>query len=230
MAAMNSYYDIRARVRYYGQLPRNVRRKWESGHDPAGRSVKYEVVLGEMDFASDGFMSDAIPIPADKPVDLSQRRESVHEDLANLVLDAGSLYRFTKSWGFLNGQVEHNNRAFRTRPEDIAIYQSLLRRAWKGERRAIDDIARKVVARINVNPTGVEIAVDDPWNFASLLFLLDHAVGITKVCTNPDCSSPYFLQQRRGQKFCTHKCAVLINVRRFRERGVRNLKPTRGEK
>lgn len=39
-----------------------------------------------------------------------------------------------------------------------------------------------------------------------------------KICENPDCPSPQFAQQRRGQKYCTHKCAVLMNVRRFRAR------------
>lgn len=39
-----------------------------------------------------------------------------------------------------------------------------------------------------------------------------------KICANPDCPHPYFLQKRKGQIYCSHPCAVLINVRRFRER------------
>jgi PAS domain-containing protein len=48
------------------------------------------------------------------------------------------------------------------------------------------------------------------------LFLRDCGAKKTRVCVNPDCPAPYFLQTRKGQKFCTHRCAVLVNVRRFR--------------
>lgn len=42
--------------------------------------------------------------------------------------------------------------------------------------------------------------------------------SLIRMCENPDCPTPYFLEARKGQKYCSHKCAVLINVRRFRAR------------
>ena len=80
-------------------------------------------------------------------------------------------------------------------------------------------MAKDITARIDVSPTaGVEIAVLELWNLVRFLFLRDYAAGKTRVCANKDCSSPHFLERREGQKYCTHKCAVLMNVRRFRER------------
>jgi hypothetical protein len=89
-------------------------------------------------------------------------------------------------------------------------------------------IAEDVTAHIDVNPRGVEIAVHDLWDLARLLFLRDFAAGRTKVCANEDCGSRYFLEQRKGQKFCSHNCAVLINVRRFRSRQVKAQEKKRG--
>jgi predicted RNA-binding Zn ribbon-like protein len=56
------------------------------------------------------------------------------------------------------------------------------------------------------------------WTVVRVAFLMDYKIGRIKVCGNPDCVTPYFVESRKGQEFCSHKCAVLINVRRFRER------------
>ena len=229
---MDSYYAITGPIRYYGQLPRSVKREWEIAYDAAGRRVRREFVVGEMDFQEEGFSlvemdgapygfsADVIATPSEEPMDLSRRREPVHEVLANLMLDAGSLYAFTKRWGFLEGYVDAKKGRFRTRAEHIQPRQDLLRKGWRSEGGAIQEMAEDIKARVDVKPTGVEIAVLDLWNLIRLLFLRDHSAGRTKVCANKDCLSPYFLEQRKGQKFCSHKCAVLLNVRRFRERAA----------
>ena len=91
-------------------------------------------------------------------------------------------------------------------------------------------MAKDVVVRVDMTRKGegIDIAVVDLWNLTRLLFLRDYSAGRTRVCSNPDCSSPYFLQQRRGQKYCTHKCAVLMNVRRFREREAKVKSQSKG--
>jgi hypothetical protein len=225
---MGSYYAVEARIRYYGQLPKNLERRQENGYDAAGKAVLIDTVVGGAAFSTEGVInevdgnptvvSDVRPIPSDSPIDLRRRREPVHEMLANLMLDSGSLYAFTKQWGFLEGEVDANTGTFRTRACHVMPLQKLLQEAWRGDRQTIENIAKDVTARIDVSPSGAEIAVLDLWSLIRILFLRDHGTGRTKVCANPDCSSPYFLQQRRGQKYCTHKCAVLMNVRRFRER------------
>ncbi len=238
---MDSYYDAAAHIRYYGQLPRTVRREWESVLDGAGKRVKREVVAGEMDFTEgnlsvvemdgvpEGLIAEVCATPSEKPMDLGRRRGPVHKVLANLVLDAGSLYAFSRLWGYLGGEVDSKRSTFRTHSEHIQPYQDILRRAWRGDGKAVRQLAEDISARVDVTPNGIDIAVLDLWNLIRLLFLRDHAAGRTKVCANQGCLSPYFLQQRKGQKFCSHECAVLINVRRFRARLGKSKFPPKGQ-
>ncbi len=135
-----------------------------------------------------------------------------------MALDSGSLYAFTKQWGFLAGDVDVASGSFRTRPHHIQKYQDLLRRGWRGEGNPIKDMAKDIVARIEVGRTGIEIGVVDLWSLVRLLFVRDYVAGETRICARDDCPTPYFLLKRRGQKYCTHDCAVVVNVRRFRAR------------
>ena len=104
--------------------------------------------------------------------------------------------------------------------------QSLLRQAWAGDGNAVKQIHKEAVTpgpyypvALEIQPSVergvVELQTRDLWNFICLLFLLDCAQGKTKICRNRDCSAPYFIQTRKDQQYCSHKCAVLINVRRF---------------
>lgn len=73
-------------------------------------------------------------------------------------------------------------------------------------------------ARVLVRSKGIEVVASELWSFVRLLFTRDRFQHRNKVCANPSCYAPYFVQSRKGQLFCSHKCAVLINVHRFRER------------
>jgi len=164
----------------------------------------------------------------DIPLDMSRKKEPVHEGLANMTLDVDSLYVFTKTWGLIAGDTDPLTGRFLTRPRDVQPFQHLLQKAWSGETYAISKMAKDesvpvqwryvTVPVVAVSKRHIDIAVVDLWNLVRLLFMRDYAAGRTKVCANPDCPSPYFLQRRRGQKYCSHKCAVLANVRRFREK------------
>lgn len=115
--------------------------------------------------------------------------------------------------------------------EDVRIekdIQELLRRAWHEEALAIEALQYGVShhaqqetygpleVKVVGGVAGVELYARDLWSFIRVAFLADHSACKTRVCENSDCPAPYYLAARRGQKFCSHKCAVLINVRRFR--------------
>lgn len=208
---MKAYYARSARIRYYGQIPSAV---WKAGDEVRAKGIK-SYIFGEDAL---NFWDNALQSASSQSIDLSRRKEPAHEALANLSPDVGSLYAFTKMWGFLTGDVDPLTGEVVSRLQQIAPIQKLLRRAWSGDSNAIKAIAKDVKARLDVRAKGIDIAVVDLWNLVRLLFLLDYWEGKTKICANPDCSSRYFLEQRKGQQYCSHKCAVLMNVRRFRQR------------
>jgi hypothetical protein len=214
MGDMMSYYATVARIRYYGQIPGKV----EKSKDAVCAAVK-STVFGANVLGTDRRAS--LDTAASKPVDLSHKKETAHEAFANMALDVDSLYVFTKKWGFLEADVDDQGRSV-TRIEHVKPLQNLLHRAWTGDRDALEKLAKNLEARVDVTATGIDIAVVNLESLVRLLFLRDHHAGRIKVCANPDCHSPFFLQQRRGQKYCTHKCAVLMNVRRFREREAKS--------
>ena len=111
--------------------------------------------------------------------------------------------------------------------------QELLRQSWRGERFAIVELEHDLMVQ-GLKPwfgvtdqlfkwkdapsDALTLWADDMWTVVRMAFLMDYKVGRAKICANPDCPTPYFVESRKGQEFCSHKCAVLINVRRFRER------------
>jgi hypothetical protein len=116
---------------------------------------------------------------------------------------------------------------------EVQDKQRLLRKAWTKDPSALKVLwlggamadlvdAREPTSKIRVQPVATRIGIDlfaeDMWSFIRIAFLRDSLFGRTRVCSNTDCPAPYFLEARRGQSYCTHKCAVLMNVRRFRER------------
>jgi hypothetical protein len=111
----------------------------------------------------------------------------------------------------------------------VSDAQNLLRRAWAGDGAAVKQIQKEAVIpgpyqevgleiQTSVEPGVLELETGELWNFVCLLFLLDYSQGKTKLCRNKDCSAPCFIQTRKDQQYCSHKCAVLINVRRFQAR------------
>jgi hypothetical protein len=118
---------------------------------------------------------------------------------------------------------------------DAGRFRDYLRQAWKGNEEVLEQMLVDLRAPLRVQPAGLEITVEDLWTLIRLLFLRDWLDGRAKVCDSPDCPAPYFLASRKGQKFCSQRCAVLVNVRRFRERQAkqqglrRNRKGKRGK-
>jgi hypothetical protein len=206
-----TYYEAQATIRYYGRLPEHV----EQGE---------RYVTGTLPFgvrASDFLASDPFPAFSETPIELGRWREPPHLFLANMPLeiaDLGPTYKFTTRYGFLAGHVDVAGGSFVVDVPKIAGFQNLIRKAWAGDETTIGELERDLAPeiRLSVRAKEIEIGVGDLWTLTRLLFLRDCGAKKTRVCANPDCPAPYFLQTRKGQKFCTHRCAVLVNVRRFR--------------
>jgi hypothetical protein len=220
---MTRYYALAAQIRYYGQVPTTVEKIDGAVRGTGVKSVIFGKNILTVDWPS------LLETATDEPFDLTHRKEPVHVTLANLMLNLESLHYFSRMWGFLDADVDHSGRLL-TRPEHVRPFQTLLQRAWKGNSAALREMRKNLKTRVDVGPKGIGIAIVDLWNLVRFLFLRDHATCITKLCANPDCCSPYFVQQRRGQKYCTHKCAVLINVRRFREQEAKAKAKSRPKK
>lgn len=162
--------------------------------------------------------------------------ELPHVYLANMDIPA-DIRAFTKIYGQLcrDGEfMPDGNAAF------MRAVQEVLRKAWANDPTALRKIAKGEPERpggyqidaeemkwtvvnhserfhLKVTETGLEIEADDLWAFTQLAFLRDYNLEKTKICANQQCETPYFLQSKRGQIFCSHRCAVAMNVRRFRE-------------
>jgi hypothetical protein len=197
------HYDITITTRYYGPTADNTRIK--DGHV----------------YATIG------PYYTGSP----QWKRPPHEFLAHQELeqwDADRVLAFTRRFGPLapiKRRIGHHDSA---PGDEVRIdvprfdgMRQLLCEAWRGDKAAIEEISSGLSADLEVEFSAggeLRLVVRDLWSLVRLLFLRDYAAGKTKVCASSDCTCPYFLQVRRGQQFCSHKCAVLINVQRFRER------------
>ncbi|MGA2743895.1 MAG: hypothetical protein ABSE44_04290, partial [Candidatus Sulfotelmatobacter sp.] len=99
--------------------------------------------------------------------------------------------------------------------------------AWRGDRLAIEVLRQSIsIADFRVsffNSRGgmknVSLRTNSLWDYICLLFLIDHDAGKARVCANPKCVTPYFLQGRADNNFCRHGCAVTAgNIRRAEEK------------
>lgn len=194
---MRSQYAIRGAIRYYKRLPESV--KVEHGRV----YVADRVYAIEEEARPDQF-------------DFRRWKEPPHLALANLrTEDVAAVMGFTRRYGVL---TLHRGSFL---PSDIGQFQNYLRQAWRGDGTALEQMWVDLTARFRVEPACLAIEVGDLWTLTRILFLHDWVDGRARVCAEsnePECPTPYFLAVRKGQKFCSDKCAWRANVRRFRER------------
>ena len=177
------------------------------------------------------------------PVDPRRWKDPPHVALANLgyasdrrggVASEKDIVWFTERYGPLGVEGGADTAAlgeepFWTKLEVFRWFQRNLREAW-----------RKPDASLFLNPPGqdakgmlgydlmritceakngrLELRPMTCADYISILLTRDLAAGCAKVCQNPKCVSPYFVAKRRDAKFCSHPCAVLVNVIKFRQR------------
>jgi hypothetical protein len=153
------------------------------------------------------------------PFDFSRWKDAPHVALANLRDEPEAVLRFTRTYGVLG----RKGKARTISVGRVLELRNELRDAWEGKSYFPFVTVTQTTVRIwpNVAPNlraGMEIVVSDLGTLIGMMFAKDLWEGRAKKCENPDCPAPYFRAVRKGQKFCSQKCAVLINVRRFRER------------
>jgi hypothetical protein len=143
---------------------------------------------------------------------------------------------FLKRYGPLHGpeRLKANKDSvlnFYEGAQYFGLLRRLLRGAWRGDDNALKSIKSSLHAKARpefiFEGKRAEIVMDDLESFVCLLFLRDLATGKIKLCESPDCPTPYRLQHRKGDRFCSHECAVLVNVREFRKREAKENKSRR---
>ncbi len=222
MQYMKAYYALGGTIRYYTRLPHSIE----------------EVALGDAAGTCDlrGLLETDV-------VDVTRRwKESPTVVLANLdVASIPAVRAFLNRYGPLTRPAPKMPEAGTDRPRfyenlgKLTAFRDLLRRAWGSDPEAIRELSGLVSYHSEVLIGGKlrhpahgsdSIAVEDGQivavvetlkRFVTLLLLRDLQQGRAAICQSPDCPAPYFLRERKGQQFCTHKCAVLVNVRKFRE-------------
>lgn len=161
--------------------------------------------------------------------DVSSWKDEPHIALANLRDDPKAVLRFTRTYGVLSW-----GKGKTISVRGVLNYRDFLRRAWEGDGEqnwtgpynffgmpSVKDIW------LIAQPTGMIITVSALWPLIQFLFSRDWSEKRIRKCENPDCPAPYFRAVRKGQRFCSQRCGVLINVRRFRERAAKTEKRNR---
>jgi hypothetical protein len=218
---MTSYYAFSGTIQYYGHLPKEI-----------------EVVPADAPAGAPGDFRGTLSL---ERTDSSRWKEPPHIVLANLTSPIPeAIQAFIRRYGPLAGRSTHlmvvnGAQQFYENVAKFIAFQKLLQEAWMGNDEAVKKIGDRIAVKrdrydpklkqwvggkskiwLSASGQSIEAHLTELEPFICLLFLRDYAKGDTGVCTNPDCPAPYFLRERKGQQFCTHKCAVLINVRRFR--------------
>jgi hypothetical protein len=144
------------------------------------------------------------------PFDFSRWKDAPHVALANLRDDPEAVLRFVRVYGWFDQRTYVPVR-------EVLDCRDYLRQAWEGGV-ILFMLPKAGNIFLSATPTGKHLAVYELWSLIQILFARDWEEKRIKKCGNPDCPAPYFCAVRQGQKFCSQKCAVLINVRHFRER------------
>ena len=207
---MESYYAFEGRIRYYAPLPKTLEIVQAGG---LGTPGDFRGTLGP------------------EMADPSRWKEPPHVVLANLLADKRAVEEFVRKYGPLLGRRTYlmpkdGAPQFYENLAHFNLFQEVVRRAWADEEDAIKNIEGRVGSigsgriLLSAQNGSLEANVPDLERFICLLVLRDRAEGKIAICENADCPARYFLRQRKGQQFCSHKCAVLINVRRFRRKAA----------
>jgi hypothetical protein len=166
------------------------------------------------------------------PVNTKAWKTSPHVALANLNLNPQAIAAFVRKYGVLEGTIktvsesahEASPLSFTVNADFVREAQSILRLAWRGDRSAllqVEDVLKQINLQVVpslVRREQIAFETSELWKFLCFAFANDYIEEKTQTCTNPDCEHPYFVQKRKDQEFCSHRCAVVESVKRYRER------------
>lgn len=179
-----------------------------------------------------------------RPLDAKRWKSPPHDALANLgygsdprgdgVASDEEIIWFTRRYGLLTWETDLNaGNKEETFRYDLA--------SWRAKQRDLRDAWRKQDASLYTNPpwfaasigkaTGFNpsIVLEAEYNppelrpthcdtYIKLLLQRDISEGYAKICQRPDCPHPYFIATKKDAKYCSHPCAVAVNVKNFRQR------------
>lgn len=89
--------------------------------------------------------------------------------------------------------------------ERYRLLQENLRSAWSGNKEAVEQIREQLSRedfRFEIGRRRMILQPRTVFGEIMLPFLRDCQEGMTAICANPDCQSPYFIKKRRTQKYC----------------------------
>jgi hypothetical protein len=138
--------------------------------------------------------------------------------------------RFGQAGG-LSGPIHMpmQGKVFLTSIAALRFAQDQLRSAW---RRPSGEHLRSLWLPENLQELGtldlsftllqrrqrVELCLADVWTFIRLILVRDVRDGLARFCANENCEHPFFVANRRDQKFCGRDCRNAQNQRNFQRR------------
>jgi|GEM_PF-4357647 len=215
---MRSHYALTGTIRYYRTLPTRVELlKVDANAANALADPDDKIAVGEA-------------APIEGPFDFSRWKDPPHVALANLRDDPVAVLRFTRTYGVLS--PHYKGEATSLSVGDVFRLRDFLQRAWQDDGIFLELLNERepTTAMVWTRRSGMEIVIEDLWTLIRVIFSRDRWDERAKKCASPDCPAPFFIAVRKGHKFCTQRCAVLVNVRRFREREAKRLASRKGKK
>jgi hypothetical protein len=121
----------------------------------------------------------------------------------------------------------HPEAPFWVSLDEFRLAQTELRDAWQKRDAGLFTDPRNVDKSLGyglhaitwqVRGNHVEMITASCHDYMGILLARDIADDRTRICQRPKCPTPYFVANRRDQKFCSHKCASDAAQNRHRKR------------
>lgn len=215
---MKSYYEIEGTFRYYNPQAKN--RGTEPAHQYFANLnlTPKALIMFSRRFGS-LFWGPDVALP--EPTVINPVQQAPEEDQSDMAPPFVSDDRFWERYYLAAKQAQEALQGAWSHDME-ALGNILPSEIWTQSLPAQHEVGSvsgpPYAAFMQIGAHGIEVRMADLWSYIRFAFAYDLAREKAKLCANRDCPTPYFIELRRGQLFCSHKCAVLINVRRFRER------------
>lgn len=218
-------YNIYVKKSYY-TLTTQLLPGWHLPHGGHGiKDGQLEIALGPR-LADVGTWTD--------PPHVALANLGYNPNLGGGLADQKAMAAFIKRYGALGVSPEEVGEAgdpVWLSLETFHLTQERLRAAWrKRDHRLFVDPDRlkgatgyEHVLRLNWEMRDGELVMRlaSWYDYVAILLARDVAERRARVCGNPNCVAPFFVANRTDTMYCSHPCAVVVNVHRFRRRQQR---------